>query len=190
MYIKGNDRYVIQEGFKEKIASRIFTYKSIRELQDNVIKNKVTHIDKVIIDKESPVSNISGMITSHIKLENEYLVIRGIDFTKFFQRIKEYYSENNFSKIFMMIYTNKSEKLWKKGKINRRDMIIKEIKFPLFFSLEIAMIFEDLGACYNVKHYMKIARYIRTNTWLKEIHKPVEKIAEDFRIGEISSSNF
>ena len=179
MYIKGNNRQILTEGIAEKIASRIFTFRSIRELQDQVSQNKITHVDKVNIKKENTISDVIGTVKSNIYIENEYIIIRGIDFNKFLRRVKEYYSENNFSKIFIKTYTDKSEKLWQKGKINRKDMTIKELKFPLFFAMEIAMIFEDLAAFYNANHYNRIARYIRTKTWLVELHKPVEVIPID-----------
>ena len=30
----------------------------------------------------------------------------------------------------MKVYTNRSEKLWKKGKIAKKDMTVKYLKFP------------------------------------------------------------
>jgi hypothetical protein len=137
MYIKGNNRQILTEGIIEKIASRIFTFKSIRELQDQVSQNKVTHVDKVNIKKENIISDTMGTIKSNVHIENEYIIIRGIDYNKFLRRVKEYYSENKFSRIFIKTYTDKSEKLWQQGKINRKDMTIKELKFPLFFAMEI-----------------------------------------------------
>src|SRR5699024_2676560 len=107
---------------------------------------------------------------------DDYIVIKGIDFQKFLQRIKVYYSENNFSKIFMKEYTKQAQKLWEKKKITRKEMKIKYLQFPTFFALEIAMIFEDLGHEYNVKHYLKIARFIRSKTWLKNLHLPVKEV--------------
>ena len=102
--------------------------------------------------------------------------------------MKEYYSENNFSKIFIRVFTNKDIKLWEKGKIQKKDMTIKELSFPIFFALEVAMIFEDLGTNYNMKHYLKIARNIRTHTWLKELHKPI--IEKDIDLSKLKNIKY
>lgn len=130
-------------------------------------------IDPTILEK------MGGGLKGRITIDDDYIVIKGINFFKFIGRIKEYYSENNFSKIFMKVYTHKSEKLWKKGKIRKKDMQIKELKFPVFFSLEIAMILEDLGRQYKVPYYMKMAKMIRHKTWVKNLDKPVENIPID-----------
>lgn len=127
------------------------------------------------------MEKVGGSLKGRIQIDDEYIIIKGINFFKFIGRIKEYYSENNFSKIFMKVYTSKSEKLWKKGKIRRKDMQISQLKFPVFFSLEIAMILEDLGARYKVPYYMKMAKLIRNKTWVNKLHKPVEDINIDLR---------
>jgi hypothetical protein len=111
------------------------------------------------------------LVSSKIKIDDDYIIIKGINFRKFIQRIKEYYSENNFSKIFMMVYTRQSEKLWKKGRINKKDMDIKYLKFPVFFALEIAMIFDDLGHYYKVPYYKKISKLIRKKTWVANLRE-------------------
>ena len=174
MYIKENDEIITEAAPPGLLFTSLKLYKSIKELQDHHARSRTY---------DSPDESLAttqfeklNSITSRIKVSDDYIVIKGIDFQKFLQRIKVYYSENNFSKIFMKEYTKHAQKLWEKKKITRKEMKIKYLQFPTFFALEIAMIFEDLGYEYNVKHYLKIARFIRSKTWLKNLHLPVKEV--------------
>ena len=174
MYIKENDEIITEAAPPGLLFASLKLYKSIKELQDQHARSRTY---------DSPDESLAttqfeklNSITSRIKVSDDYIVIKGIDFQKFLQRIKVYYSENNFSKIFMKEYTKHAQKLWEKKKITRKEMKIKYLQFPTFFALEIAMIFEDLGHEYNVKHYLKIARFIRSKTWLKNLHLPVKEV--------------
>lgn len=173
MYIKENDEIIIESPVDFAFVS-LNLYKSIKELQDQHARSRTYDSpDESLVTTQFEKLN---SITSRIKVSDDYIVIKGINFQKFLQRIKIYYSENNFSKIFMKEYTKHAQKLWEKKKITRKEMKIKYLQFPTFFALEIAMIFEDLGYEYNVKHYLKIARFIRSKTWLKNLHLPVKEV--------------
>lgn len=173
MYMKENDEIIIESPVDFTFTS-LKLYKSIKELQDQYARSRTYDSpDESLATTQFEKFNV---ITSRIKVSDDYIVIKGIDFQKFLQRIKVYYSENNFSKIFMKEYTKQVQKLWEKKKITRKEMKIKYLQFPTFFALEIAMIFEDLGYEYNVKHYLKIARFIRSKTWLKNLHLPVKEV--------------
>ena len=174
MYIKENDEIIIEAAPPGLLFASIRLFISIKELQDQHARNKTYSSSNE--DLLSTQFEKLNSITSRIKVSDDYIVIKGIDFQKFLQRIKVYYSENNFSKIFMKEYTKQAQKLWEKKKITRKEMKIKYLQFPTFFALEIAMIFEDLGYEYNVKHYLKIARFIRSKTWLKNLHLPVNEV--------------
>lgn len=175
------DKDMITEGFISDVKDQLLVHRSIKDLHHTVLQSQPEYATGKIVDKKlkGGLSEISNSILSKIIIDEEYITIKGLNFVKFFQRIKTYYSENNFKKIFMVVYTEKSEKLWKRGKIDKKDMTIKELKLPIFFALEVAMMFEDLGSFYNVNHYLKIARQIRTKTWIIQLHKPVEKISID-----------
>lgn len=177
MYIR-EDEDILTEGLFGDIGGKIVgLFKSNKEV-DEYYKQYKSRVDGVNDDENLDTDAKEAMFggfTAKIVIDDNYITIKGINFRKFIQRIKSYYSENNFSKIFMMTYTNKSEKLWKKGKIKKADMTVKYLKFPVFFSLEIAMILEDLGSYYCVPYYMKMAKAIRTKTWVKNLHVPVEQ---------------
>lgn len=177
MYIR-EDEYIITEGLLGDLSGKIVgLFKSNKDV-DDYYKNYQSRVDGINSDENLDTGAgeaMFGSLMAKISIDEKYITIKGINFRKFIQRIKSYYSENNFSKIFMMVYTNKSEKLWKKGRIKKSEMTVKYLKFPVFFSLEIAMILEDLGSYYCVPYYMKMAKAIRTKTWVNNLHKPVEK---------------
>ena len=182
MYFDENE--IINETSElDAIITVLKVFKTSKELYDNYRafdqQRKMKNREQSSTNTGASLGEQLHLVSSKIKIDDDYIIIKGINFRKFIQRIKEYYSENNFSKIFMMVYTRQSEKLWKKGRINKKDMDIKYLKFPIFFALEIAMIFEDLGHYYKVPYYRKISKLIRKKTWVANLHKPVEEIPID-----------
>ena len=178
MYIDDNNE-ILNESLFGDISSVVKFFTSVKDLKNRYDEVKADKLRNNEPDLSTSAGEAFRTIFSKIKIDENYIVIKGMDFRKFMLRIKEYYSENNFSKIFMSEYTNRSQSLYKKGKINKKDMEVKYITFPIFFALEIAMIFEDLGRYYGVPYYKKIAKQIRTQTWVKELDKPVQEVPVD-----------
>ena len=178
MYIDDNNE-ILNESLFGDISSVVKFFTSVKDLKNTYDEVKADKLRNNEPDLSTSAGEAFRTIFSKIKIDENYIVIKGMDFRKFMLRIKEYYSENNFSKIFMSEYTNRSQSLYKKGKINKKDMEVKYITFPIFFALEIAMIFEDLGRYYGVPYYKKIAKQIRTQTWVKELDKPVQEVPVD-----------
>ena len=176
MYIYEDENQVVTEGLFGDLGMVVGFFKSMKDLKDTYDEVKADKLKNGEQDLSTTTGEALRTFISRIKITEDYIVIKGMDFRKFMLRIKEFYSENNFSKIFMAEYTNQSQKLYKKGKINKKDMEVKYVTFPIFFALEIAMIFEDLGQYYNVPYYKKIAKQIRTKTWVKELDKPVQEV--------------
>lgn len=176
MYIYEDENQVVTEGLFGDLGMVVGFFKSMKDLKDTYDEVKADKLKNGEQDLSTTTGEALRTFISRIKITEDYIVIKGMDFRKFMLRIKEFYSENNFSKIFMAEYTNQSQKLYKKGKINKKDMEVKYVSFPIFFALEIAMIFEDLGQYYNVPYYKKIAKQIRTKTWVKELDKPVQEV--------------
>ena len=181
MYYNFDENEILEEGLFSDIKDKIHLYSSVKQLQKNVMSTSADHMsNRTDTNIELMGGGPEGIpFGNKLIIENGYITIKNINFVKFFQRIKEFYAENNFSKIFMKVYTNRSEKLWKKGKIAKKDMTVKYLRFPVFFALEIAMILEDLGSYYGARDYIKMARKIRTKTWLQELHRPVKEIDID-----------
>ena len=176
-YLYEKDRNdILEEGFFKDLGMVVGFFKSTKDLKDTYDEVKADRLRNNDVDLSTSSGEAFRTFLSRIKIDEKYIVIKGMDFRKFMLRIQEYYSENNFSKIFMSEYTRQSQKLYEKGKIKKKEMEVKYITFPVFFALEIAMIFEDLGKYYGVPYYKKIANQIRTKTWVKELDKPVQEV--------------
>ena len=176
-YLYEKDRTdIVEEGFFKDLGMVIGFFKSTKDLKDTYDEVKADRLRNNDVDLSTSSGEAFRTFLSRIKIDEKYIVIKGMDFRKFMLRIQEYYSENNFSKIFMSEYTRQSQKLYEKGKIKKKEMEVKYITFPVFFALEIAMIFEDLGKYYGVPYYKKIANQIRTKTWVRELDKPVQEV--------------
>ena len=176
-YLYEKDRTdIVEEGFFKDLGMVIGFFKSTKDLKDTYDEVKADRLRNNDVDLSTSSGEAFRTFLSRIKIDEKYIVIKGMDFRKFMLRIQEYYSENNFSKIFMSEYTRQSQKLYEKGKIKKKEMEVKYITFPVFFALEIAMIFEDLGKYYGVPYYKKIANQIRTKTWVSELDKPVQEV--------------
>ena len=176
-YLYEKDRTdILEEGFFKDLGMVVGFFKSTKDLKDTYDEVKADKLKNNDIDLSTTSGEAFRTFLSRIKIDEKYIVIKGMDFRKFMLRIQEFYSENNFSKIFMSEYTKQSQKLYEKGKIKKKEMEVKYITFPVFFALEIAMIFEDLGKYYGVPYYKKIANQIRTKTWVKELDKPVQEV--------------
>ena len=176
-YLYEKDRTdIVEESFFKDLGMVIGFFKSTKDLKDTYDEVKADRLRNNDVDLSTSSGEAFRTFLSRIKIDEKYIVIKGMDFRKFMLRIQEYYSENNFSKIFMSEYTRQSQKLYEKGKIKKKEMEVKYITFPVFFALEIAMIFEDLGKYYGVPYYKKIANQIRTKTWVRELDKPVQEV--------------
>ena len=176
-YLYEKDRNdILEEGFFKDLGMVVGFFKSTKDLKDTYDEVKADKLRNGDPDLSTTSGEAFRTFLSRIKIDEKYIVIKGMDFRKFMLRIQEFYSENNFSKIFMSEYTKQSQKLYEKGKIKKKEMEVKYITFPVFFALEIAMIFEDLGRYYGVPYYKKIANQIRTKTWVKELDKPVQEV--------------
>ena len=176
-YLYEKDRTdILEEGFFKDLGMVVGFFKSTKDLKDTYDEVKADKLRNGDPDLSTTSGEAFRTFLSRIKIDEKYIVIKGMDFRKFMLRIQEFYSENNFSKIFMSEYTKQSQKLYEKGKIKKKEMEVKYITFPVFFALEIAMIFEDLGRYYGVPYYKKIAKQIRTKTWVKELDKPVQEV--------------
>ena len=83
--------------------------------------------------------------------------------------MRDMYNEKRLDSIFIKEYTWWHEVLWKKKRILRRDMDIKEITFPLFFALEVAELFSELYQVYKLRNYKYIASKIASETWISKL---------------------
>ncbi len=117
--------------------------------------------------------NLKGSLFSRVIIdeENKQFIIKGINFVKFIERVKEMYKYKGIQNLFAKRYSAWQEYLWNKEKITRDEMKIVSLTVPLFFALEMYKIFQDLADFYKLPYYQKTADMIWNKTWISNFEK-------------------
>lgn len=139
-------------------------------LFDRLFSVKTNDDDKTSVEK---YEKLKGSLFAKVIIDdkNKQFIIKGINFNKFIDRIKEMYKYKGIENLFIKRYSDWQEELWNKEKITRSEMKIISLNVPLFFALEMYKIFKDLGDFYNLPYYEKTARLIYEKTWISNFEK-------------------
>lgn len=129
--------------------------------------------DKKIFNEDNTLEKIAGYLKENVSLDRstQEFIIKGINFDKFFIRIKELYKHRGIINLFDKQFSWMSQLLWEKEKITRNKMKITNIRVPLFFALEIHKMFLDLYDEYKMPYYKKVADNIYKKTWISNFEK-------------------
>jgi SNF2 family DNA or RNA helicase len=124
--------------------------------------------EKVAKTTENVFGNVFGRVVIN-KKDNE-IIIKGINYKKLIQRIKEMYKERKLDSIFERKYRWLDQVMYKRKVIKRKsDMEIVNLHIPMFFALELSAIFEELYAHYGFTYYLKIVKQLYSKTWMKNL---------------------
>lgn len=132
------------------------------------------------VDESLKATNFERII-SYLKVkieidENNNVIIKGIDYNLFFQRLKSVYNERTMKRMFVEEYTKWSEAKYRSKKIRKSELKIKQVVVPSFFALELSIMFMDIGNLYNVSYYKKASLMIRKYTWVNKLYQPITQI--------------
>lgn len=140
----------------------------------NFFKKKDT--DEEINQKTAPerFENFKGKFFSRITIDDKTktFIIKGINFDKFEERLKEMYKYKGIQTLFEKRYSAWQEYLWNKEKISKDEMKVTRLTVPMFFALEIYKIFQDLAEFYGLSYYNKAAKMIHDKTWISNFSNP------------------
>lgn len=125
---------------------------------NNEIFSKAPHTEFFYLDKNNVI----------IDNDRKIIVIRNINYELLFKRIKETYGEKRLDAIFYRTYGSKDIKKFKKKKTTRSKMKVTSLISPIFFALELSILFSQLYKKYHDKSYKTIARDIYEKSWLKD----------------------
>lgn len=118
---------------------------------------------------EITIGNFLGRIK--IDYENKNIIIKGLDYDKLISRIREIYNYNRVAKLFEAKYTAWSLMMWEREKIEINGLKVDYLQVPLFFSLELFNIFQDLKEFFHLSYYKKVCKEIWDNTWISNFQK-------------------
>ena len=118
-----------------------------------------------------PKSDFVKKVTSifhkvEINTNNHTIEIRGINYRKLIQHIKDLYPDQKVYKIFEIIYNAKDWDKYSNKKIKKSDVRIEYIETYEFFALELSILFKELYNKYNLSPYNDICTEIYNKTWL------------------------
>lgn len=149
--------------------SRLFSKEDEAEIsnligrRDMPKKSKYLTLKKVLIDEKEKV-----------------ISIQHINCRMLLNRIAETYDERKLEYIFDLMYNAKDIEKFRRKHKHRSSMKIEAIQSPLFFAMELNILFSELADKYNDRNYRLIARAIYDNTWLGKCDKkevtPISKI--------------
>lgn len=94
--------------------------------------------------------------------------IQNINFKDLIYRIRETFGEKRLDYIFDRTYKASDINLFNKKRISRSQMKITSFTTPVFFALELTIIFKELYQRYRYSQYASIAKQIYNQTWLKK----------------------
>lgn len=167
-----------------------FSNKKIDKASDELYKhNKSSMPEKPFstydINKSSwkdilfPKNEFTKKVTSvfhkvEINKNNHTIEIRGINYRKLIQHIKDLYPDQKVYKIFEIIYNSKDWDKYANKRIPKSDVRVEYIQTYEFFALELSVLFKELYEKYNLSYYNDICVEIYNKTWLSnsDIIKP------------------
>lgn len=162
---------IVNEGFLSDIFSRIFRI-SPKEKFDEVPKFRDQIVDSALLFSKSPeplpLKYMILLAPAYVDNEAGAIVFRNINYETLFRQIKETYGEKRLDLIFHRLYRKSDIAKFKQKKIPRGRMKITSLVSPIFFALELSILFSQLYKKYNDKKYKEIVKILYNDTWLKK----------------------
>ena len=108
-----------------------------------------------------------------IDKKKNIISIQRINFQQLFKHILDTYGEKKLNTIFYKTYDGFDIRKFNRKKIKRGDMKITSLITPMFFALELAILFSQLYKKYKLKSYRIIATTIYNDSWLSDADNKV-----------------
>lgn len=151
--------------------------KDVDDISNNAYKSHKTDFSTYDIQKQTwkqmlfSKSDLIKKVTSvfhkvEINPKNHTIEIRGINYTKLMQHIKDLYPDQKVYKIFEIIYNPKDWEKYQNKVITKSNVRIEYIQTYEFFALELSILFKELFTKYRLGYYGDICKELYKKTWL------------------------
>lgn len=169
-----NNSEIATEGFFTDFIKNVFAFNKIDK---NFKPDNLTEYSEIIdqnangeIFSKNPHTAFQYFTIKPVVVDNkrQIITIRKIDFQLLIHRIRESYGEKKLDTIFYRTYGSKDIKKFNKKKTTRSKMEITSLISPMFFALELSILFSQLYSKYKDKKYREIAKIIYEDSWLKD----------------------
>ena len=165
---------IATEGFLDKVLKNGLSFgkvdKQSKPEEITPFKTMINqHADNEIFSK-SPHGEFTYFSTSPVIVDKkrQIIVIRKINLNLLIKRINSTYNEKKLDGIFYRTYNPKDIKRYNAKKMSRGQMKITSLISPMFFALELSILFSQLYKKYKDKTYKDIAATIYNDSWLSE----------------------
>ena len=165
---------IATEGFITDFIKNVFSFGKIDK---NHKPDQLTPYKEIIdqngnqeIFSKAPHTAYNYLTLSPVVVDNErgIIVIRKINFELLIKHIRDSYGEKKLDSIFYRTYGSSDISKFNKKKMKRSQMKITSLISPIFFALELSILFSQLYKKYGEPKYARIATEIYNNSWLKE----------------------
>lgn len=169
-----NNTEIATEGFFTDFIKNAFAFNKIDK---NFKPDNLTEYSEIIdqnangeIFSKNPHTAFQYFTIKPVVIDNkrQIITIRRLNFQLLIHRIRESYGEKKLDTIFYRTYGSKDIKKFNKKKTTRSKMEITSLISPMFFALELSILFSQLYSKYKDKKYREIAKIIYEDSWLKD----------------------
>ena len=160
--------YAMESLFSNKFSSFFKSKKKVSELKRyrEVIDESIDLLGNKPVPL--PIQYKIGYQNVIISEEKSIIIIKDINFNLLFKRIKKAYGEKRLDLIFKRTYKKSDIAKYYDKKLQKSQMHITSLISPIFFALELSILFKQLGSIYNDSTYNVISDYIYNHSWLKQ----------------------
>lgn len=170
---------VASESFLTEFIKNVFSFNSQKNAENTITKFRDMLVEpKNLFGKDPETTSIFFTLKPVIIDKKKGIIsIQRINFDLLFKRMLETYGEKKLNAIFYRTYDSADIKKFKKKRIRRGEMKITSLASPLFFALELAILFSQLYNKYRTPVYRAIASEIYMQSWLRDAdNKQAEKV--------------
>lgn len=170
---------VASESFLTDFIKNVFSFNSSKNAENTITKFRDMLVEpRNLFGKDPETTTIFFTLKPVIIDKKKGIIsIQRISFDLLFKRMLETYGEKKLNAIFYRTYDSSDIKKFKKKRIRRGEMKITSLVSPLFFALELSILFSQLYKKYKTPVYRAIASEIYMQSWLREAdNKQPEKV--------------
>lgn len=162
---------IATEGLLSVIKDKMFSFGIVskdREQEEIVkFKNMLTDPQGLFGKLPEPAQYITPFDVV-VDKKKQIISIQNINYELLFDRIRDTYGEKRLELIFYRTYKRSHIKKFKKKQIARSHMKVTSLITPMFFALEVSILFSQLYKKYKTRQYKMIATEIYKKSWLSE----------------------
>ena len=158
---------IAEEGFFDffKVLNPAAKLSAISSFRDALFDRETN----ALVGKAPPTTS-KYVTASKVLVDNRQgiISIQNINIKLLIKHIRETFGEKRLDYIFDRTYTSWDIRKFKQKRLTRSQMKITSLTTPIFFALELTILFNELYKKYKLKYYASIAVQIYNSSWLSE----------------------